>query len=93
MLRFSGNLPTGLPGGQFAPPDKVLDARTIGHNPQRLSLLQDGIVCANQVRGISNVVTLRARSFPAAPALTPYHAGGGFPLASTQVLALLAVAT
>lgn len=40
---------TGLPGGQFATPDKALDARTIGHNPERLSLLQGGIVYANQV--------------------------------------------
>ena len=40
---------TGLPGAQFATPDKALDARTIGHNPERLSLLQGGIVYANQV--------------------------------------------
>lgn len=41
---------TGISGEQFASPDKALDARTIGHNPERLSLLQGGIVYANQVR-------------------------------------------
>ena len=44
---------TGLPGAQFATPDKALDARTIGHNPERLSLLQGGIVYANQVSNSS----------------------------------------
>ncbi len=39
----------GVPGEQFATIDKALDARTIGHNPERLSLLQGGIVYANQV--------------------------------------------
>jgi hypothetical protein len=51
----------GLPGEQFASPDKALDARTIGHNPERLSLLQGGIVYANQV-GSSSVLLHRLTS-------------------------------
>lgn len=30
----------GLPGEMFASPDKALDERTIGHNPERLSLMK-----------------------------------------------------
>eukprot|EP00803_Ostreobium_quekettii_P003798 evm.model.scf_1142EXC.6 EVM.evm.TU.scf_1142EXC.6 scf_1142EXC:41238-47548(-) len=41
---------TGVPGEVFASVDKALDERTIGHNPERLSLLKGGI-------GYSNVVT------------------------------------
>ena len=39
----------GIPGAQYADVDKALDERTIGHNPERLSLLQGGIVYSNQV--------------------------------------------
>jgi hypothetical protein len=49
---------TGLPGAQFATPDKALDARTIGHNPERLSLLQGGIVYANQVTSVRQQTSL-----------------------------------
>ncbi len=42
-----------MPGEQFATIDKALDARTIGHNPERLSLLQGGIVYANQVPSLA----------------------------------------
>lgn len=38
----------GVSGAEFATMDKALDERTIGHNPERLSLLQGGIVFSNQ---------------------------------------------
>jgi len=44
---------TGVSGAQFATVDKALDERTIGHNPERLSLLQGGIVYSNQVTTVS----------------------------------------
>ena len=33
-------LTAGMPGKAFAKSDKALDDRTIGHNPERLSLLK-----------------------------------------------------
>ena len=34
----------GLSGDAFATVDRALDERTIGHNPERLSLMKGGIV-------------------------------------------------
>lgn len=43
----------GLNGEIYATPDKALDDRTIGHNPERLSLLKGGIVYSNAVVTVS----------------------------------------
>ncbi|KAF8400126.1 hypothetical protein HHK36_013422 [Tetracentron sinense] len=46
----------GLDGSGYATIDKAIDDRTIGHNPERLSLLKGGIVYSNSVvyHGILN---------------------------------------
>eukprot|EP00891_Asterochloris_glomerata_P000624 jgi/Astpho2/624/fgenesh1_pm.00013_%23_17_t len=44
---------SGLPGEMFASPDKALDERTIGHNPERLSLMKGGIVYSNVITTVS----------------------------------------
>lgn len=44
---------TGVPGEQFATVEKALDERTIGHNPERLSLLKGGMVYSNAVTTVS----------------------------------------
>lgn len=43
----------GLDGPIYATVDKALDDRTIGHNPERLSLLKGGIVYSNAVVTVS----------------------------------------
>ncbi|XP_031504161.1 uncharacterized protein LOC116266863 isoform X1 [Nymphaea colorata] len=43
----------GLDGSVYAVIDKAVDDRTIGHNPERLSLLKGGIVYSNAVVTVS----------------------------------------
>lgn len=43
----------GLDGSAYATEDKAVDDRTIGHNPERLSLLKGGIVYSNAVVTVS----------------------------------------
>ncbi|KAK1549512.1 hypothetical protein Q3G72_003197 [Acer saccharum] len=43
----------GLDGSIYASVDKAMDDRTIGHNPERLSLLKGGIVYSNAVVTVS----------------------------------------
>ncbi|CAN1799045.1 Probable starch synthase 4, chloroplastic/amyloplastic [Linum perenne] len=43
----------GLDGPAYATVDKAIDDRTIGHNPERLSLLKGGIVYSNAVVTVS----------------------------------------
>ncbi|KAK4854123.1 hypothetical protein QYF36_019228 [Acer negundo] len=43
----------GLDGSTYASMDKAIDDRTIGHNPERLSLLKGGIVYSNAVVTVS----------------------------------------
>ncbi|CAN0839023.1 Glycogen synthase [Linum grandiflorum] len=43
----------GLDGSVYATVDKAIDDRTIGHNPERLSLLKGGIVYSNAVVTVS----------------------------------------
>ncbi|KAL3533192.1 hypothetical protein ACH5RR_006713 [Cinchona calisaya] len=43
----------GLDGSIYATEDKAIDDRTIGHNPERLSLLKGGIVYSNAVATVS----------------------------------------
>ncbi|KAH9305384.1 hypothetical protein KI387_009788, partial [Taxus chinensis] len=43
----------GLDGSVYSTIDKALDDRTIGHNPERLSLLKGGIVYSNAVTTVS----------------------------------------
>ncbi|KAA8522656.1 hypothetical protein F0562_009182 [Nyssa sinensis] len=43
----------GLDGSIYATVDKSLDDRTIGHNPERLSLLKGGIVYSNTIVTVS----------------------------------------
>ncbi|KAL2896543.1 putative starch synthase 4 chloroplastic/amyloplastic [Bienertia sinuspersici] len=47
---------SGLDGDVYATTDKAVDERTIGHNPERLSLLKGGIVYSNAVvyKGVLN---------------------------------------
>ncbi|KAH9603359.1 hypothetical protein KSS87_006926 [Heliosperma pusillum] len=44
----------GLEGDIYATTDKAMDDRTIGHNPERLSLLKGGIVYSNAVVTVSS---------------------------------------
>ncbi|GMH11779.1 hypothetical protein Nepgr_013620 [Nepenthes gracilis] len=44
---------SGLDGDVYATADKAVDDRTIGHNPERLSLLKGGIVYSNAVVTVS----------------------------------------
>ncbi|KAK9741574.1 hypothetical protein RND81_03G114200 [Saponaria officinalis] len=44
----------GLEGDVYATVDKAMDDRTIGHNPERLSLLKGGIVYSNAVVTVSS---------------------------------------
>uniref|UniRef100_A0A803MES6 Starch synthase, chloroplastic/amyloplastic n=1 Tax=Chenopodium quinoa TaxID=63459 RepID=A0A803MES6_CHEQI len=44
---------SGLDGDVYATTDKAVDDRTIGHNPERLSLLKGGIVYSNAVVTVS----------------------------------------
>ncbi|XP_074286788.1 uncharacterized protein LOC141611994 [Silene latifolia] len=44
----------GLEGDIYATADKAMDDRTIGHNPERLSLLKGGIVYSNAVVTVSS---------------------------------------
>lgn len=39
----------GLDGSAYATEDKAVDDRTVGHNPERLSLLKGGIVYSNAI--------------------------------------------
>ncbi|XP_057993827.1 uncharacterized protein LOC110666906 isoform X2 [Hevea brasiliensis] len=43
----------GLDGSLYATIDKAVDDRTVGHNPERLSLLKGGIVYSNAVVTVS----------------------------------------
>lgn len=43
----------GLDGPSYCTTDKAIDDRTIGHNPERLSLLKGGIVYSNAVTTVS----------------------------------------
>ncbi|KAI5659127.1 hypothetical protein M9H77_27920 [Catharanthus roseus] len=43
----------GLDGSLYATEDKAVDDRTIGHNPERLSLLKGGIIYSNAVVTVS----------------------------------------
>ncbi|KAM7469150.1 hypothetical protein LguiA_007333 [Lonicera macranthoides] len=43
----------GLDGSIYATAEKAIDDRTIGHNPERLSLLKGGIVYSNTVVSVS----------------------------------------
>ncbi|CAM6082288.1 unnamed protein product [Calypogeia fissa] len=43
----------GLDGSAYSSIDKAVDERTIGHNPERLSLLKGGIVYSNAVTTVS----------------------------------------
>lgn len=43
----------GIPGEQFADVEKALDERTIGHNPERLSLMKGGIIYSNAITTVS----------------------------------------
>lgn len=43
----------GLDGSVYATEEKAIDDRTIGHNPERLSLLKGGIVYSNAVVTVS----------------------------------------
>ncbi|KAL1547898.1 starch synthase [Salvia divinorum] len=43
----------GLDGSVYATEEKAMDDRTIGHNPERLSLLKGGIVYSNAVVTVS----------------------------------------
>eukprot|EP00850_Spirogloea_muscicola_P010526 SM000062S19912 [mRNA] locus=s62:323189:328432:+ [translate_table: standard] len=43
----------GLHGASYLDPNKAIDDRTIGHNPERLSLLKGGIVYSNAVSTVS----------------------------------------
>ncbi|PON36284.1 Starch synthase, catalytic domain containing protein [Parasponia andersonii] len=43
----------GLDGSMYATIDKAVDDRTLGHNPERLSLLKGGIVYSNAVVTVS----------------------------------------
>ncbi|XP_070007253.1 uncharacterized protein [Nicotiana sylvestris] len=43
----------GLDGSAYATEDKAVDDRTVGHNPERLSLLKGGIVYSNAVVTVS----------------------------------------
>ena len=42
-----------MSGEIFATVDRALDERTIGHNPERLSLMKGGLVYANAVTTVS----------------------------------------
>lgn len=44
---------TGMSGDAFNTVEKALDERTIGHNPERLSLLKGGVVYSNAVTTVS----------------------------------------
>lgn len=44
---------TGVSGAAFLHVDKALDERTIGHNPERLSLMKGGVVYSNRVTTVS----------------------------------------
>ena len=44
---------TGVSGDLFNTVEKALDERTIGHNPERLSLLKGGVVYSNVVTTVS----------------------------------------
>ncbi len=44
---------TGVDGALFNTVEKALDERTIGHNPERLSLLKGGVVYSNAVTTVS----------------------------------------
>ncbi|KAL6575288.1 hypothetical protein OROMI_012573 [Orobanche minor] len=43
----------GLDGSTYATEEKAMDERTVGHNPERLSLLKGGIVYSNAVVTVS----------------------------------------
>lgn len=43
----------GLDGSVYATVDKAIDDRTIGHNPERLSLLKGGVIYSNAVVTVS----------------------------------------
>ncbi|PWA82540.1 hypothetical protein CTI12_AA180050 [Artemisia annua] len=43
----------GLDGSKYATIEKAIDDRTVGHNPERLSLLKGGIVYSNSVVTVS----------------------------------------
>ncbi|TMW89356.1 hypothetical protein EJD97_017299 [Solanum chilense] len=43
----------GLDGSAYATEDKAVDDRTVGHNPERLSLLKGGIVYSNAIVTVS----------------------------------------
>ena len=70
----------GMPGLAFAQSDKALDDRTIGHNPERLSLLKVG-TAFNPPKAPAVCPCLNSASAPAdcvaltvcAPASAPHH--------------------
>jgi len=54
---------SGTSGDEYMTQERALDERTIGHNPERLSLLKGGVVYANAVTTVSRTYqeeTLRA---------------------------------
>lgn len=44
---------TGVSGEMFATEERALDERTIGHNPERLSLMKGGLVYSNAITTVS----------------------------------------
>ena len=72
---------TGYDGSVFLQIDKALDERTIGHNPERLSLMKGGVTYSNKVstvspsyaretthHGAAGVLVVRRDSGPGRPA-------------------------
>ena len=61
-VRADEFLATGVGGEQYATIERALDERTIGHNPERLSLLKGGIVYSNAVTTVSPTYAEETRS-------------------------------
>ena len=53
---------TGLDGNTFNTIERAMDERTIGHNPERMSLLKGGIVYSNGVTTVSPTYAEETRS-------------------------------
>ena len=51
----------GVPGEPYNVGEKAMDERTIGHNPERMSLLKGGIVYANAVTTVRLRASLRTK--------------------------------
>ena len=61
-VRADEFLATGIGGERYATIERALDERTIGHNPERLSLLKGGIVYSNAVTTVSPTYAEETRS-------------------------------